>query len=179
MADKMTSLLRVDGKKKDWATPLAFIEYLEGLGGLAPTFTLDAAASEHNAKAPKYYDKETDGLKQSWKNETVWLNPPYGADITDWLVKCVESMDRVNEIWVLVPARTDTKWFHEWVLPYAQCVYFIKGRLNFESGAAVKNSTAPFPSMLIWYHPTRYKDPDHFSMMASLEPTLKERGFNG
>lgn len=168
----MNSLLKVDGKKKDWATPWAFIHYLEGLP-LGPTLTLDVAASHGTAKAPAYFTEEDDGLAQPWGSHTVWLNPPYGREISEWLMKAVECKSRTNGIWVLVPARTDTKWFHEWVLPYAEAVYFIKGRLNFDSNTQVKHKNAPFPSMLILYSQTQFD----FPVMASLEPTPKERGF--
>jgi len=169
----MKSLLKVDGKKKDWATPWAFIDYLEGLP-LGPTFSLDVASAPETAKAMKYFTVSDDGLKQSWANHTVWLNPPYGRDIGDWLMKAVECKSRTNGIWVLIPSRTDTKWFHEWVLPYAEAVYFIKGRINFCGGTNVKGANAPFPSMLILYSKTQY---DSGPVMASLEPTPKERGY--
>ena len=173
MAEQMNSLLKVDGKKKDWATPWAFIHYLEGLP-LGPKFVLDVAATEENKKAPLWYCKEADGLKQPWGGYCVWCNPPYGRDISEWLMKAVECKARALGIWVLVPARTDTKWFHEWVLPYAEAVYFIKGRLNFGGDTQVKNKNAPFPSMLILYSSTQY---DSGPVMSSLEPTPKERGF--
>ena len=85
-------------------------------------------------------------------------------------MKAVECKSRTNGIWVLGPARTDTKWFHEWVLPYAEAVYFIKGRLNFDSNTQVKHKNAPFPSMLILYSRIRF---DEGAVMSSLEPTPK------
>jgi len=173
MATQIEGLLKIDGKKKDWATPWAFINYLEGLP-LGPTLTLDVAASWDNAKAPAFFDAGADGLKQSWAGHTVWLNPPYGREISDWLMKAVECKSRTNGVWVLVPARTDTKWFHEWVLPYAEAVYFIKGRLNFCGNTNIKGANAPFPSMLILYSSTQY---DEGPIMSSLEPTPKERGY--
>jgi len=174
MATQIEALLKVDGLKKDWATPCDLIHYREGLP-LGPTLTLDVAASHGNAKAPAYFTAEDDGLNQSWGGHTVWLNPPYGREISGWLMKAVEQKDYTDGVWVLVPARTDTKWFHEWVLPHAEAVYFIKGRLNFDGNTQVKNKNAPFPSMLILYSKTQYEDDG--PVLGSLEPTPKERGF--
>lgn len=109
-------------------------------------FTLDAAASETNAKTKRYFTAETDGLSKRWGGETVWLNPPY-SQVKEWIRKAyTESAEHGATVVVLVPSRTDTKWFHEYVLGKAE-IRFIKGRLKFGGS---KNS-APFPSMIVIY----------------------------
>jgi hypothetical protein len=91
-------------------------------------------------------DGTGDGLLpmfSEWRGERVFCNPPYGPGIGDWLKRGREAEVAVY----LLPARTDTKWFHELVLPYATEIRFIKGRLKF--GGAV--NSAPFPSMVVIY----------------------------
>lgn len=84
-----------------------------------------------------------DGLLLSWASERIFCNPPYGPTIQDWLTKSREADLAV----FLLPARTDTRWFHEHVLRYAKEIRFLRGRLRF--GGA--KSTAPFPSMVVVY----------------------------
>ena len=107
-------------------------------------FTLDACATESNRKCKKYYSVDTDGLKADWGGERVFCNPPY-SKIKDWVKKCYEeSLKPGTLVAMLIPARTDTKWFHDYILHRSE-VRFIKGRLKFGSS---KNS-APFPSMIV------------------------------
>lgn len=111
-------------------------------------FTLDPCADETNHKCEKYYTKEQDGLEQTWVNETVFCNPPYGKEIGKWVEKCYLSAKAyTNTICVmLIPARTDTKWFHNYIYNNTNAeVRFLKGRLKF---GGAKNS-APFPSMIV------------------------------
>lgn len=79
--------------------------------------------------------------KLSWLGRRVYCNPPYGPKIWSFLEKRLEAELAV----FLLPARTDTKWFHEIVLPHAEEIRFIKGRLKFGDS---KNN-APFPSMVL------------------------------
>lgn len=121
----------------DWSTPQDLFDELDA----GYHFTVDVAASAENAKCSKYYDKEKDGLLQDWDGEMVWCNPPYGREIADWVKKAAESHANVV---MLLPARTDTRWFHDYIYNKAS-VQFIKGRLKF--GGSKDN--APFPSMLV------------------------------
>jgi len=126
-------------KTDDWATPQDFFDQLNA----HYNFTLDVAASSSNAKAPRFYTAEDDGLKQPWVGR-VWCNPPYGKGIADWVKKAWEShRDNSATVVMLLPARTDTKWFHD----YAKRgkVEFIRGRLKFGNS----KTAAPFPSMLV------------------------------
>lgn len=127
----------------EWATPKAFYEDLNK----EFHFTLDPCATELNHKCDKYFTKEIDGLAQSWAGEVVFCNPPYGRSIGEWVKKCYEEHIKNNiTIVMLIPARTDTTYFHKYIYNYAE-IRFIKGRLKFNDC----KQSAPFPSMLVIY----------------------------
>tara|TARA_R110000751_G_scaffold294296_1_gene402200 strand:+ start:381 stop:905 length:525 start_codon:yes stop_codon:yes gene_type:complete len=137
-------------RNEDFETPYAFVKMVED-DLLRDTFDLDVAASSGNTKAPNYYDKISNGLDRRWYGN-VWCNPPYGRKITEWLKKClVEKELGVENIFVLIPARTDVAWFHDLIEPHAYTIYLIRGRMNFKHHTSVKNSNAPFPSMLVHF----------------------------
>lgn len=123
-----------------WYTPHDFYQKLDD----EFSFTLDPCATNENHKTDRYFTKETDGLSQSWDGERVFMNPPYGRVIGDWMRKASEAKALVV---CLVPARTDTRWWHDYVIGGGAEVRFIKGRLKFGGS---KNS-APFPSAVVIY----------------------------
>jgi len=86
-----------------------------------------------------------DGLKITWE-KLCYVNPPY-SQIRVWLEKAISEVEKGNcrKAVFLVPARVDTKWFHELVYNKFN-IQFIKGRLKFGEGT----NSAPFPSMWIW-----------------------------
>lgn len=118
-----------------WETPQALFDELNREFG----FQTDVCALPENAKCDEFYTQEQDGLSQQWTG-VCWCNPPYGRQVGKWVKKAAESDATVV---MLLPARTDTKWFHDYILPNAE-IRFIKGRLKFGGN---KNS-APFPSMV-------------------------------
>lgn len=125
-----------------WATPQDFYDKLNS----EFHFTLDPCATPHNAKCVKFYTKEQDGLRKDWGGNTVFCNPPYGRDIYAWVRKCfMEAQKNHTIVVMLIPARTDTRYFHEFIYHKAREIRFIKGRLKF---GGQKNS-APFPSMVV------------------------------
>lgn len=125
-----------------WATPQDFFDKLND----EFHFTLDPCATIESAKCKRFYTMAEDGLKQDWKGETVFCNPPYGRAIYDWVKKCyTESRKPETVVVALIPARTDTRYFHEFVYHKAKEIRFVKGRLKFGNA---KNS-APFPSMVV------------------------------
>lgn len=128
-------------KTDQWATPQDFFDKLDA----EFHFTLDAAADETNHKCERYYDKAHDGLENSWGGVT-FCNPPYGREIGKWVRKGYEESQKGATVVMLLPARTDTRWFHDYIHGKAE-VRFIRGRLRFGDG---KNS-APFPSMVVVY----------------------------
>ena len=108
------------------------------------SFTLDPCANDTNHKCKKYFTKTENGLLQNWDDEIVFCNPPYGREIGKWVKKAAESKATVV---MLLPARTDTKWFHDYIYEKAE-IRFIKGRLKF--GEA--QNSAPFPSMVVIFY---------------------------
>ena len=130
-------------KTDQWATPQAFFDELNR----EFHFTLDVAADATNHKCPAYYDKTVDGLKQPWVTSGgggVFCNPPYGREIGQWVKKAYEESLRGATVVMLIPARTDTKWFHDYIYHKAE-VRFVKGRLKFGDS----DNSAPFPSMVV------------------------------
>ena len=109
-------------------------------------FTLDVCATPENAKCAEYFTKEQNGLDQIWHG-VVWMNPPYGREIQNWLKKAHESSTYGVTVVCLIPARTDTRWWHEYVVKHE--VRFVKGRLKF--GGAEFN--APFPNAVVVMRP--------------------------
>lgn len=122
-----------------WETPREFFAKLNDEFG----FTLDAAASAENALCARFIDKATDALTQPWEG-VVWCNPPYGSDLPKFVRKGYAESLRGATVVFLIPARTDTKVWHEVILPHAE-VRFVPGRLKFSGH---KNS-APFPSAIV------------------------------
>ena len=106
-------------------------------------FETDVCALKENAKCSNYFTPEMDGLAQSWTG-VCWMNPPYGREISKWVKKAFESANQgAATVVCLVPARTDTKWWHDYAINGE--VRFIKGRLKFGGN---KNN-APFPSAIV------------------------------
>jgi len=110
-------------------------------------FSLDVCALPENAKCESYYTPEDDGLSKPWRGG-VWCNPPYGREISSWVKKAYEESQKEYNSFVLMllPARTDTKWWWEYVQGKAT-LFFIKGRVKFGD----HNVGAPFPSVLALY----------------------------
>lgn len=121
-----------------WATPQDLFDRLHAKHG----FTLDACATPDNAKCPTYYTTEQDGLKQEWRG-VVWMNPPYGRAIAAWMRKAYESAKHGAKVVCLVPARTDTAWWHDYATKGR--IEFLRGRLKFGGG----KTNAPFPSAIV------------------------------
>lgn len=112
-------------------------------------FTMDVAATSENAKCEQYWTKEQDGLSQKWEG-VCWMNPPYGKDVPKWLKKAIqETANKVTTV-CLIPARTNTAWFHDLCLnePSAE-VRFVKGRPKFGNAS----HGLPLPLAIIIYRP--------------------------
>lgn len=135
-----------------WCTPQDFFDELNK----EFHFTLDPCATSVSAKCKKYFTVADDGLAQNWEGHTVFVNPPYGKEIGKWTKKCFnESQKPTTTVVMLIPARTDTRYFHDYILGKAE-LRFIKGRLKFvnlDSPKPRKMWPAPFPSMLAIYTP--------------------------
>lgn len=123
----------------EWATPEAFFKRFND----EFNFDVDVCATAQNAKCLRYYTKETDGLAQSWAGDKCWMNPPYGREIGKWVKKAYESSKQGAVVVCLLPARTDTQWWHDYCMNAE--LRFVRGRLKF--GGAT--NSAPFPSVVV------------------------------
>ena len=142
--DKDTQGLMFSSKSNEWATPQDFYNKLNAEFG----FTLDPCATPTTAKCSSYYTKDDDGLSKDWSGHTVFMNPPYGRKQKDWIEKAFQEGEKTGTTVVaLVPARTDTKAWHNYCMKATE-IRFIKGRLKFGQGASKTNS-APFPSAVV------------------------------
>lgn len=141
-------------KNNKWCTPRDFFNEIN----LKYNFNLDPCCTKKSNLCKNYFTVEEDGLKQSWKGFRAFVNPPYGREIGKWVQKCYEE-NIINNVFsvMLIPSRTDTKWFHNFILGKAEII-FIKGRLKFidldYTGKEEdrKISPAPFPSMLVIFN---------------------------
>lgn len=147
--------------RQDWETPPRFFEAVNNEFG----FTLDACATEENAKCIRFFSPEDDALKQEW-NGVVWMNPPYGHQIGKWIEKAYIASVRGATVVALIPAKTETKWWHTWVMRSAE-IRFIQGRMRF-SGV---NINAPFPSALVVF-----KRGNHSPVFSTMDRLLDQPG---
>lgn len=114
-------------------------------------FDVDVCATEENAKCKHYFDKQTNGLSQVWTGG-VWMNPPYGRNIKKWVQKAYESSKHGATVVCLLPARTDTSWWHDYCMKGE--IRFIRGRLKFSNAI----HPAPFPSAVVIFRPNTQKE---------------------
>ncbi|MGY6496217.1 phage N-6-adenine-methyltransferase [Vibrio parahaemolyticus] len=135
------SSARTGNSKQDkWQTPPAVFEKLNE----EFNFTLDATAEPETALCDHYFTIDDDALTQDWGNQTVYCNPPY-SQLKDFAKKAQEEAQKGATVVMLVPARTDTKAFHDY-LSHGE-VRLIKGRLKFLMEGKEQDA-APFPSMV-------------------------------
>ena len=134
-------------KTNEWSTPQDFFDELDK----EFNFTLDPCATSENAKCTKYFTVEDDGLKQDWSNDIVFMNPPYGRDIKYWIKKAYEESLNGATVVCLIPSRTDTAYWHNYIFGKADDIRFIKGRLKFGGS----KNPAPFPSAIIVFKEMR------------------------
>lgn len=137
----MNTDVMFSSRSNEWATPQSFFDKLNKEFG----FTLDPCSTHENAKCEKHYTIEEDGLSQNWGGQVVFCNPPYGRDLPKWVKKCHDE-SRHATIVMLIPARTDTSYFHDYIYHKAE-IRFIRGRLKFGES----KTSAPFPSMVVIY----------------------------
>jgi len=133
--------------KMDWCTPMEFFKELDA----EFHFTLDAAATPKSAKCSKYFTVEDNALEQDWKGHVVFLNPPYGRTLGKWVEKAYrEGSKEDTTVVLLIPARTDTTYFHEYIFGKAE-IRFLRGRLKFTDENGTAKDAAPFPSLIAIY----------------------------
>lgn len=128
-------------QKDNWSTPIDLFNELDQ----EFNFTLDPCADEFNHKCKKYFTLEDNGLLKDWSNDIVFCNPPYGRKIYDWVKKAYYESKKGALVVLLIPSRTDTKYFHEFLYNKSNVeLRFLKGRLKFGES----NNYAPFPSLI-------------------------------
>ena len=140
----MNTNLMFSSEDMMWSTPQDFFDKLDE----EFNFTLDPCCVPSTAKCDTYFTPEINGLKQSWKGYTVFMNPPYGREISLWLQKAYNESLNGTTVVCLIPSRTDTKYWHDYCMKASE-IRFVKGRLKFGDS---KNS-APFPSAVVIFKP--------------------------
>lgn len=131
-------------KHMDYETPQEFFDSLDKEFG----FDLDVCALPDTAKCARYFTPDDDGLAQDWSGH-CWMNPPYGRQIGRWIQKAYEESKKGALVVCLIPSRTDTRYWHEYVMKGE--VRFLQGRLYFRRGGEV--GRAPFPSAVVIFRP--------------------------
>lgn len=142
----MNTDLMFSSATDQWATPQAFFDQWNEIF----RFTLDVCADADNAKCARYFTREDNGLAQDWGQDVCWMNPPYGREIGRWVAKAYQESRAGATVVCLLPARTDTAWWHDYIIPMAK-VTFIRGRLKFGDAT----SGAPFPSAVAVFYPPK------------------------
>ena len=129
-------------------------------------FTLDPCCTHDNAKCERHFTLTEDGLSRDWGREIVFMNPPYGREIILWMQKAYESSLKGATVVCLVPAHTDTKWWHDFAMNGE--IRFLRGRIKFKGPdtlhrfMASKTTSAPFPSAVVVFRP-------HNSVISRIE----------
>ena len=168
----------MSSNKQDWGTPKEFITWIEE--NFSMKIDLDVCAHSENNKCDAYFTIEDNAFDQDWYCVNGWMNPPYN-NIVGFLEKCIEEvfvMNNAENMWVLIPARTDTKWFHDLVVPWAEHIYFIKGRIHHKTAGNEKQGSSPFPSMLIHFTCAEELDGAWRYQMKTLRVPKDARGFS-
>ena len=141
----MIDNVHFSSKTDIWSTPQDLFDKLNE----KYHFELDPCCDLDNQKCPIGFTKDIDGLSMDWYPfDSVFMNPPYGRVIGEWVKKAYEESLKGCTVVCLIPSRTDTRWFHDYCIKGE--IEFIKGRLKFGGS---KNS-APFPSMIVVFKPT-------------------------
>lgn len=130
-------------RSDEWPTPQWLFAALNREFG----FNLDPCATHDNANCARHFTREEDGLARDWREATVFMNPPYGREIQHWMRKAFESARAGATVVCLVPARTDTDWWHRYAIQGE--IRFLKGRLRFGDAP----HAAPFPSAVVVFRP--------------------------
>ena len=145
----MNNNLMFSSEKQNWGTPQTLFDELHA----EFQFDTDVCASEDNAKCENYVDEKQDALSIEWEGlGTIFCNPPYETSLQNKLIKKAWEQHQKygNKIVMLIPARTDTARWHDYIFGKAE-VRFLRGRLKFETQGVPHKNAAPFPSAIIIY----------------------------
>lgn len=150
----MNTELMFSSKDMTWETPKEIFNELNK----EFNFSLDPCCEINTAKCNKFYTSKENGLIQDWQGENVFVNPPYGREIVEWVKKSYNTIyNQIHNglVVMLIPARTDTKWFHEYIYGKAE-IRFLKGRIKFLQDGKQKDA-APFPSMIVIFKTNQHE----------------------
>ena len=136
-------LVHFTSKSNEWETPSELFNKLDR----EFHFTLDPCCTHQNAKCERYFVIAENGLAQDWSNDVVFMNPPYGREIGKWVEKAYNESLNGAIVVCLIPARTDTAYWHKYIFNKASEIRFLEGRVKFVGG----KFTAPFPSAVVIY----------------------------
>ena len=145
-------------KDPKWITPRYVFDHFNK----TYKFNFDAAASAKNAKCKNFLSEKEDALNKNWckKGRRIWLNPPYSRHMGKWIKKAYEESKKGCLVACLVYSRTDTIWWHDYVIKHAWKIHFIKGRIQFISSKDGKTkSAAPAASCVIIFKPNKKRYP--------------------
>jgi phage N-6-adenine-methyltransferase len=136
-------------RRSSYQTPPALVARIRTvLGGIQ----LDPCTNPSNpCAAERFYTPSDDGILQPWDAETIFINPPYGRTIGHWVRKALDAQALGARVILLVPSRTDTRWF-QGALQCARAALFMSGRLKFLSADGLADVDAPFPSVMLAYN---------------------------
>ena len=153
--------------KDEWATPTDLFEQLDN----EFHFATDVCALPENAKCENYYSPADNGLAREWSG-TCWCNPPY-SEWEKWIRKAYEASLNGTTVVCLLASRTDTKAWHDLVMPSAAEIRFVKGRLKFGGST----NSAPFPSVVVVFSPRQYLHCDFAPtpVVSTLLPSRRPR----
>ncbi len=129
-----------------WETPQWLFDALDKEFG----FTLDVCATPDNTKCQRYFTEEDNALLKDWGAEVCWMNPPYGDQIRKFMAKAHNASQSGATVVCLVPARTDTLWWHKFAMKHS--IRFLRGRLKFGKS----DQSAPFPSAVVVMRPEKF-----------------------
>ncbi len=155
MNDILLQAAKNNGKGTDvWSTPPKFFRWLER--ELEVEFDLDPCANPENRKCERFFTEKDNGLIQPWHANAVFVNPPY-SDVRKWIEKSIQEIERgnANTIAMLIPARTDTTYWHDLIGVHASEVWLLRGRIQFLAPGAVVKSCATFPSAAVVFKTRR------------------------
>ena len=170
-------------KDHTWATPWDIFEKIDAIFN----FNIDPCATEETAKCRNFFTIQEDGLTKDWSAYgNAFVNPPFGRELPKWMEKCWrESLKGINVV-MLIPARVDTRYWHNYAFKYASCICFVKGRISFvKQGIHTSNSkcvSAPFPNAIVIFgkctkeqmHQLRY-----FGFVISMKPISSQNELKG
>jgi len=160
--NKKTQRTMFSSNTGNWSTPQAFFDRLNWRFG---PFDLDPCASIHNTKCANFFTEAENGLSKDWTGFTAFVNPPYGRGIDKWIQKGYESAQDIDtRVVMLIPARTDTKYWHKYVMRASE-IHLVKGRLKFGNSS----NSAPFPSAVVVFDSMSHRPRDNRPKIFSME----------